>query len=269
MGDEHLDTILITKSDEVIKSSVENLVPIPSESEGIPDTMCDVHLVNNSTPLEAKNHFEIVINSNADISSSDDDSLYNENIEYVEASSHDPELVSLEVAEIVTPEGMEKQMVMSKDQMCKLIITFTYIVDATDRYKNIVLSRRDLHVLRHRQLCKRFREPVVRSLEFVIRCLEGSVGDDLSFIQVDLCKSAMEVECSCEHYEVYDLLCRYNFYVLKMNNIKEFPQKSLNKRWLKNVKPFNIAIPLQPSKKIKKTVQPTRTGLRTSKHFSA
>nr|GFC03364.1 hypothetical protein [Tanacetum cinerariifolium] len=53
MGDEHLDTISATESDEVIKSSVEDLVPIPSEFEGIPDTMCDVHLVNNHTPLEA------------------------------------------------------------------------------------------------------------------------------------------------------------------------------------------------------------------------
>nr|GEV82591.1 hypothetical protein [Tanacetum cinerariifolium] len=69
MGDEHLDTISATKSDEVIKSSVEDLVPILSESEGIPDPMCDVHLVNNPTPLEAKDHFEIVINSNDDISS--------------------------------------------------------------------------------------------------------------------------------------------------------------------------------------------------------
>nr|GEX11753.1 hypothetical protein [Tanacetum cinerariifolium] len=34
MGDEHLDTILATESDEFIKSSVENLVPNPSESEG-------------------------------------------------------------------------------------------------------------------------------------------------------------------------------------------------------------------------------------------
>nr|GEU93051.1 hypothetical protein [Tanacetum cinerariifolium] len=97
MRDEHLDTIPATKSDKVIKSSVEDLVPIPSESEGIPDTMCDVHLVNNPTPLEAKDHFEIVINSNDDYSSSDDDSLYNENIEYVEASPHDSALVSLEV----------------------------------------------------------------------------------------------------------------------------------------------------------------------------
>nr|GEY59594.1 hypothetical protein [Tanacetum cinerariifolium] len=51
MGDEHLDTILKMKSDEVIKSSVENLVPIPSESEGILDNMCDV-------PFSDKNHFD-------------------------------------------------------------------------------------------------------------------------------------------------------------------------------------------------------------------
>ncbi|GKF43151.1 hypothetical protein Tco_0129703, partial [Tanacetum coccineum] len=47
MGDEHLDTVPATESDEVIKSSVEDLVPIPSESEGIPDKMCDVLLCEN------------------------------------------------------------------------------------------------------------------------------------------------------------------------------------------------------------------------------
>nr|GFB22230.1 hypothetical protein [Tanacetum cinerariifolium] len=92
---------------EVIKSSVEDLVPIPSEFKGISDTMCDMHLVNNPTPLEAKDHFEIALNSKDDISSSDDDSLYNENIEYVEASPHDSELVSLEAAEIIIPEVEE------------------------------------------------------------------------------------------------------------------------------------------------------------------
>nr|GEX70447.1 hypothetical protein [Tanacetum cinerariifolium] len=76
MRDEHLDTILATKSDEVIKSSVKDLVPIPSEFEGILDTI-------------------------------DDDSLYKENIEYVEASPYDSELVSLEATEIVIPEVEE------------------------------------------------------------------------------------------------------------------------------------------------------------------
>nr|GEU54103.1 hypothetical protein [Tanacetum cinerariifolium] len=38
MGDEHPDTVSATESDEFIKSSVENLVPLPSESEGdVPD----------------------------------------------------------------------------------------------------------------------------------------------------------------------------------------------------------------------------------------
>nr|GFA58012.1 hypothetical protein [Tanacetum cinerariifolium] len=53
MGDEHLDTVLATESEEFIKSSVESLVSIPSESEGIPDNMCDVPFHDNSPPLDA------------------------------------------------------------------------------------------------------------------------------------------------------------------------------------------------------------------------
>ncbi|GJT68918.1 hypothetical protein Tco_1028204 [Tanacetum coccineum] len=41
MGDEHLSTIPEMESDEVIKSSVENLVPIPSESEDFSDIETD------------------------------------------------------------------------------------------------------------------------------------------------------------------------------------------------------------------------------------
>nr|GEU72036.1 hypothetical protein [Tanacetum cinerariifolium] len=52
----------------------------------------------------------------------------------------------------------------------------------------------------------------------------------------------MEVECSCKHYEAYGLLCRHKFYVLRMNNSKEFPLIYLNERWLKNAKSFNVAV---------------------------
>ncbi|GKA36316.1 hypothetical protein Tco_0722807 [Tanacetum coccineum] len=98
MGDEHLDTIPAMESEEVIKSSVEDLVPIQSESEDIPDKMCDVPLCENTTPLNALNeHYEIVVNSNDDNSSSDDDSPYGEDIDYVDASPPDAEIVSLEV----------------------------------------------------------------------------------------------------------------------------------------------------------------------------
>nr|GEX67282.1 hypothetical protein [Tanacetum cinerariifolium] len=144
MGDEHLDTISATESDEVIKSSVEDLIPIPSEFEGISDAMCDVHFVNNSTPLEAKYHFEIVINSNDDISSSDDESLHEENIEYVEASPHDSELFSLEAAEIVIPEVeeieddnlREKLFNEIQELMCRLLEDVRIIREELAEYIN-------------------------------------------------------------------------------------------------------------------------------------
>nr|GEV07652.1 hypothetical protein [Tanacetum cinerariifolium] len=95
MGDEHLSTIPETKSDEVIKSSLENLVPIPSESEGIFDDTCDVPFCDNSLPLDVlTNHFELFSDFNDDCTSSDDD--YFEDIDYVEASPLDFKLVSLE-----------------------------------------------------------------------------------------------------------------------------------------------------------------------------
>ncbi|GJT70641.1 reverse transcriptase domain-containing protein [Tanacetum coccineum] len=91
------------ESDKFIKSSVGNLVPIPSESEGIPDNVCDVPRYNNPTSLEAfKEHSETIIYYNDDSTSSDDDSY--ENIDYVDALSPEVEIVSLEVVEIVNPE---------------------------------------------------------------------------------------------------------------------------------------------------------------------
>nr|GEW09340.1 hypothetical protein [Tanacetum cinerariifolium] len=105
MEDEHLDTILATESDELIKSSVENLFPILSESEGIPDNMCDVPFHNNSLPLDIlKDQFDDFFDSNDDSTSIDDDSFSIDNIEYVEASPLDSELISSEVGEIVIPE---------------------------------------------------------------------------------------------------------------------------------------------------------------------
>ncbi|GKA08095.1 hypothetical protein Tco_0687426, partial [Tanacetum coccineum] len=123
MGDEHLDTISVMELDEVIKSSVEDLVPILSEFEGIPDKMCNVPLCENTTPLNALNeHSEIVVNSNDDNSSSDDDSPYGEDIDYVDASPPDAEIVSLEVVEIVVPEvgGIDTDILLTiKDDILR------------------------------------------------------------------------------------------------------------------------------------------------------
>nr|GEW74963.1 hypothetical protein [Tanacetum cinerariifolium] len=95
MGDEHLSTIPEMESDEVIKSSVENLILIPSESEGISDDTCDVPFCDNSLSLDILNdHFELFFDFNDDCTSSDDDSF--EDIDYVKASPPDSRLVSLE-----------------------------------------------------------------------------------------------------------------------------------------------------------------------------
>nr|GEU91760.1 hypothetical protein [Tanacetum cinerariifolium] len=97
MGDEHLDTILATESDEFIKSGVEDLIPIPSEYEGIPEHVCDVPSHDNSSPLGvSKDQFEDFSESNEEFSSIDDDSFCIDNIDYVEASPPDSELVSSE-----------------------------------------------------------------------------------------------------------------------------------------------------------------------------
>ncbi|GJX84942.1 retrovirus-related pol polyprotein from transposon TNT 1-94 [Tanacetum coccineum] len=195
MEDKHLDTIPQPKSDELIKSSVEDLVHTPSESDGISESECDFPVCDDSSPKKdevlddiisipsgngndnfnaessliesvlnrdnmisspkidflleeftgklaliapippgivkadfdskgdihfienlmydnsfpcppetLKDDSKTIIDSNNDYSSSDNDSIYSDDIDYVEASPPDFELVSLEVVEIVIPE---------------------------------------------------------------------------------------------------------------------------------------------------------------------
>ncbi|GJX47742.1 hypothetical protein Tco_0272932 [Tanacetum coccineum] len=133
MKDEHLDAILATESDKVIKSSVENLVLTPSESEGIPDSMCDVPLCNNSTPLKAfKEHSEIVVDFSDDSTSSDGDSPYGEDIDNVNASPPDYELVSLEVVENVTPEDGEIEDDVLRENLSKINLLIAKIKELKD-----------------------------------------------------------------------------------------------------------------------------------------
>nr|GFA18129.1 hypothetical protein [Tanacetum cinerariifolium] len=71
MGDEHLDTIPEMESNEVIKSSVEDLVPIPSESKG--ENGCDV-------PSCFTTFSNIIFNTDYNFESVDDQSLHNEDV---------------------------------------------------------------------------------------------------------------------------------------------------------------------------------------------
>ncbi|GKE68001.1 hypothetical protein Tco_1522162 [Tanacetum coccineum] len=77
MGEEHLSTIPETELDEVIKSSVENLILIPSEPENFSDieSECDVPVCDDSTTFSNP-----LFDSDNDSTSSDDKSFCNENV---------------------------------------------------------------------------------------------------------------------------------------------------------------------------------------------
>ncbi|GJS05506.1 hypothetical protein Tco_0322014 [Tanacetum coccineum] len=87
MGDEELSTIPKKESDEFIKFSVENLVPIPSDSEDTSesDGDCDLSLCDDLSPINVYEEKSMtfsnpLFDSNDDFTSSDDESLSGENV---------------------------------------------------------------------------------------------------------------------------------------------------------------------------------------------
>ncbi|GJW08217.1 putative ribonuclease H-like domain-containing protein, partial [Tanacetum coccineum] len=87
MGDADLSTIPEKESDEIIKSSVEDLVPIPSESEDTSgsDSDCDLPSYNDLSPINVSEEksmtfYNLLFNSNEDFTSSDDELLSDEDV---------------------------------------------------------------------------------------------------------------------------------------------------------------------------------------------
>ncbi|GKE08583.1 hypothetical protein Tco_1412134, partial [Tanacetum coccineum] len=79
MGDEELSTIPEKESDEFIKSSVEDLVPIPSESKDTSrsDSECDLSSCDDFSPINISEEKSVtfsnlLFDSNDDFTSSDD-----------------------------------------------------------------------------------------------------------------------------------------------------------------------------------------------------
>ncbi|GJV48133.1 hypothetical protein Tco_1438345 [Tanacetum coccineum] len=88
--------------------------------------MCDVPFRDNSPPLDiSKDQFEGFSDSNDDSTLIDDDSFSIDDIDYVEASPPNSELVSLEVVEIVVPEvgGIDTDILLTiKDDILREIL---------------------------------------------------------------------------------------------------------------------------------------------------
>ncbi|GJW98679.1 hypothetical protein Tco_0180487 [Tanacetum coccineum] len=81
IGDEHLSTILETESDKLIKSSVENLVPAPSDFEDLSKDLSDIKIECN-VPVcdDLTTVSNPLFDADNDFSSSDDESLYDEDV---------------------------------------------------------------------------------------------------------------------------------------------------------------------------------------------
>nr|GEX93600.1 hypothetical protein [Tanacetum cinerariifolium] len=92
MKDEHLDTISATELNELIKSNVENLIPIPSESEG--EHECDVPACEVFTTFS-----NILFDADYDFYSSDDQSFSSEDFpkEIYSNPMFDEEIISMKI----------------------------------------------------------------------------------------------------------------------------------------------------------------------------
>ncbi|GJY40238.1 hypothetical protein Tco_0427508 [Tanacetum coccineum] len=87
MGNEEISTIPEKESDKVIKSSVEDFVPIPSESEDTSgsDSECDLPSCDDFSPIKVYEEKSMtfsnpLFDSNEDFTSSDDESLSDEDV---------------------------------------------------------------------------------------------------------------------------------------------------------------------------------------------
>nr|GEV86304.1 hypothetical protein [Tanacetum cinerariifolium] len=94
IGDDNLDTIPKTESDEFIKSNVENLVPSPSESKDLSDGECDVPACVDFTTFS-----NLPFDADDDFSPSDNESFSDENIpkEIYSNPLFDEEIISIKL----------------------------------------------------------------------------------------------------------------------------------------------------------------------------
>ncbi|GJX68860.1 hypothetical protein Tco_0304587 [Tanacetum coccineum] len=133
--------------EEIIKSSVEDLVHTPSEFDGISESECDLPVCDDSSPKKdevlddiisiapGNDDYETVIDSNNDYSSSDDDSPYSEDIDYVDALPHDPKLM---VGNVVQKDGeIDTDILLTiKDDILQKLLNVNLLIAKIEALKD-------------------------------------------------------------------------------------------------------------------------------------
>ncbi|GJS81751.1 hypothetical protein Tco_0748292 [Tanacetum coccineum] len=94
MGDEHLSTIPETESDELIKYSVENLVPTPSKSEDLSDieSECNMPICDDFTTVSNP-----LFDASSDDKSFSDEDVPKENFKFFSNPLFDEEIISTKI----------------------------------------------------------------------------------------------------------------------------------------------------------------------------
>ncbi|GKB60426.1 hypothetical protein Tco_0916612 [Tanacetum coccineum] len=136
MRDEQLDTTPEKESDELIKSSVENLVPIPSESEDFSEneSECDMPVCDAFTTF-----LNLLFDSNDDFNSSDDESLSDEDVpmEYFKIYSNplfdDEEIISSKIDQhYFDAESNLIESLLNRDTLIDSSPKFDYLLEEFD-----------------------------------------------------------------------------------------------------------------------------------------
>ncbi|GJW32979.1 hypothetical protein Tco_0053011 [Tanacetum coccineum] len=259
--DKHLDTISKPELDELIKSSVEDLVHTPSESDGISESECDLPVCDDSSPKKdevlddiisippgnGNDHFNVessliesVLNRDHVISSPKIDFLLEEfagelafiapippriveadfdpkgdirfienlmydnsfpcppdDIDYVEASPPDSDLVSLEVVEIVIPEvgGIDTDILLTiKDDILHekllnvnlLIVKIEALKDNSTLFSDFVTKSSSTSLNFFLEETNTFDNSLPESETFCFNLEEISSGSPTSYLDLSL-----------------------------------------------------------------------------------
>nr|GEX41613.1 hypothetical protein [Tanacetum cinerariifolium] len=149
MGYENPNTTLKTESDEIIKSGVEELVPILSENKVTLEDKreCDLPVYENFPICD--DHSEIF----SDSKNNDNISVYDdfEDVEYVEASLSDPEIVNVEEENVVQHEeeevDLEEISQIQDVDLREKLLSITRLISNIESLNNNPISDRVLHSL--------------------------------------------------------------------------------------------------------------------------
>nr|GEX34685.1 hypothetical protein [Tanacetum cinerariifolium] len=195
MGYEYLSITPEMESDQVTESKDENLIPIPSKCEVTLEDKreCDVPIYENSPVCD--NHSDIFSDSKID----DDISVYDddfEDVEYVEASLLDPEIVSVEEENVVQQEDEESDNSLSE----KFSPKFETFCDHSEETRSGNTTHADNSLLEYDLFCFEIEPDQEMLINLVKSNIPDNSSNDSLLEEVDLFLSDNSIPPGIENF---------------------------------------------------------------------